>query len=284
MGDGALKVPAELGLRLSTVFMYDRLLFVEGPSDEAVFRELSKTLGFDLSKVNLGFVQMGGVRNFAHFAAEATLALLSRRRIRLWFISDRDERDDSEVMSMIERLGRGATLKVLSRRELENYLLDAEAVGRFLTEKRAAAGLSSSPPPTEEVNSAIVEEADCLKEEVIRLKFEASALKPIFLQRRDQVGSPEERLARAVEGLSERLRGLEGVRERIAADVEESWRNVALDRAPGSLILDRVARRYEVRFSKENGDSARLARLVVKEAIPDELRQVLREITDESLR
>src|SRR5262249_3940926 len=111
-GDGPLKVPAELGLRLSTVFMYDRLLFVEGPSDEAVFRELGRTLGIDLSKANVGFVQMGGVRNFAHFAADATIALLSRRRIRLWFISDRDEREDSEVRSMLQRLGQGATLKI----------------------------------------------------------------------------------------------------------------------------------------------------------------------------
>jgi hypothetical protein len=59
-GAGALRIPAELGLRLSTVFMYDRLLFVEGPSDEAVLRELAKTLGIDLATANVGFVQMGG--------------------------------------------------------------------------------------------------------------------------------------------------------------------------------------------------------------------------------
>ena len=81
-GDGVLKIPAELGLRLSTVFMYDRLVFVEGPSDEAVLRELAKILDYDLAKANVGFVQMGGVRNFAHFAAQATLELLTRRNIR----------------------------------------------------------------------------------------------------------------------------------------------------------------------------------------------------------
>jgi putative ATP-dependent endonuclease of the OLD family len=283
-GDGAVKVPAELGLRLSTVFMYDRLVFVEGPSDEAVLRELAKTLGIDLSKVNVGFVQMGGVRNFAHFAADATIALLSRRQIRLWFISDRDERDDSEVRSMVECLGHGATLKVLNRRELENYMLDPEAVGHFLAEKRAAAGLSTEPPSRQEITASIGEEARGLKDEVIRLRYEGSALKPIFLQRRDQAGTPEERLARAVEDLSDRLKSLVATRERIAADVEESWEKVALDRAPGGLILDRVARRYDVRFSKESGDSARLARLVSKEAIPEELQQILREVTDESPR
>jgi hypothetical protein len=81
--------------------------------------------------------------------------------------------------------------------------------------------------------------------------------------------------------LTNRLNGLAGTRAQIAAAVEETWEKVALDRAPGSLILDCVARRYDVRFSKESGDSARLARLVSKEAIPDELRQFLQEVTAE---
>ena len=279
-GDGALKVPAELGLRLSTVFMYDRLVFVEGPSDEAVLREFAKLLDIDLAKANVGFVHMGGIRNFAHFAAEATIDLLSRRRIRLWFIADRDEREEAEVTNMMERLGQRAALKVLDRRELENYMLDPEAVGFFLAEKRTAAGLPLVVPVLEEVDDAIKEEARGLKEEVIRLRCEGAILKPIFLQQRNQVGTPEERLTRAANDLSERLKHLATTRERIAADLEPGWEGVALDRAPGALILDRTARRYEVRFLKENGDSARLARLVRRGAIPEELRQILREITN----
>jgi putative ATP-dependent endonuclease of the OLD family len=80
--DGPLLLPSELGLRLSTVFMFDRLLFVEGPSDEAVLRTLAKTLKLDLTKSNIGFVHMCGIRNFAHFAAEGPLELLSRRKNR----------------------------------------------------------------------------------------------------------------------------------------------------------------------------------------------------------
>jgi len=185
---------------------------------------------------------------------------------------------------MVERLGQGTTLKVLDRRELENYMLDAEAVRRFLSEKREAAGLSAEPTPIQELTARIQEEARSLKDEVIRLRYEGSALKPVFLQRRDQKGTPEERLARAVEDLSCRLEGLPGTREQIAAEVEVSWERDSLDRAPGGLILDRVARRYDVRFSKEGGDSARLARLLSKEAIPEELRELLRDITDESPR
>jgi energy-coupling factor transporter ATP-binding protein EcfA2 len=43
--DAPVKLPAELGIRLSTVFMFDRIVFVEGPSDEAVLRELSRAAG-----------------------------------------------------------------------------------------------------------------------------------------------------------------------------------------------------------------------------------------------
>src|SRR5262249_36680969 len=89
--DGVFRIPSELGLRLSSLFMFDQLVFVEGPSDEAVLRELARTLGVDFAKANVAFVQMGGIKSFAHFAAGQTLELLSRRRIRLWFLADRDE-------------------------------------------------------------------------------------------------------------------------------------------------------------------------------------------------
>jgi putative ATP-dependent endonuclease of OLD family len=277
-GDGALRIPAELGLRLSTVFMYDRLLFVEGPSDEAVLRELAKTLDLDLAGANVGFVQMGGVRNFAHFAAQGTIDLLARRRIRLCFVADRDERDDDEVQEMVRRLGTSATLVVLERRELENYLLEPDAVARFIREKRVAAGLGDDGPPSEEVAVKLAEEARKLQSEVIRLRFEAVALRPIFLRVRGREGDARERLDRAATELGERIKELERVREGIKQDVEHDWDQVASSRAPGSLILDAVARSYGVRFTKESGDSARLARHLRLSGVVEELRRLLRDI------
>jgi putative ATP-dependent endonuclease of OLD family len=180
-GDEALRIPAELGLRLSTVFMYDRLLFVEGPSDEAVLRELAKTLDADFARANIGFVQMGGIRNFVHFAAQGTIDLLARRRIRLGFVADRDERDDLEVQKMVKRLGQSAGLKVLDRRELENYLFSPAAIVRFIEEKRSAAARQRDQSPSEsETQATIEEEARNLKDEVIRLRYEATVLKPVF--------------------------------------------------------------------------------------------------------
>src|SRR5437764_13310640 len=57
-------VPKELGIRLSSLFMFDRLVFVEGQSDEDVIREWASILGVNLSQANVGFLPMHGVHNF----------------------------------------------------------------------------------------------------------------------------------------------------------------------------------------------------------------------------
>ncbi len=98
-------IPRELGIRLSSLFMFDRLVFVEGKTDEGVLREFASIVGINLAQQNVGFVQMGGVRNFAHFAAEQTMSFLSKRRVGLWFMLDRDERTDSDVEKLKQTLG-----------------------------------------------------------------------------------------------------------------------------------------------------------------------------------
>lgn len=281
-GDGALKIPAELGLRLSTVFMYDALVFVEGPSDEAVLRELAKTLSLDLTRANVGFVQMGGVKNFAHFAAQATIELLSRRRIRMWFVTDRDEKDDAEVNDMIQRLGPSAKLTVLERRELENYLLNPVAVADFIQDKQRAAGTQLAAS-TEAVEAAIMEQARELKNEVIRLRVDKDMLKPVVMHSRTAVGTVEERLKWAADQLAARLTRLESDRARITAEVGKNWDSCAADKAPGGLVLDAVAKKFGVRFVKDKGDSARLAQLVGEHAIPDELKRLLREFAQSAI-
>jgi putative ATP-dependent endonuclease of the OLD family len=279
-GDGALKLPAELGLRLSTVFMYDRLVFVEGPSDEAVLREIAKILDLDLARANVGFVQMGGVRNFAHFAAQATLELLTRRNIKMWFVTDRDERDDEDVRQMLQRLGGATILKVLDRRELENYLLDPIAVTGFICDRQVAAQIQGTPPSPDQVKTAIAEEAKALKDEVVRLRVSKAVLRSIHLQNRTDEGSIEERLDRAAKDLLQRQQTLESERARIAAEVDQHWDAKAMLQAPGALILDGVAKRFKVRFRKDNGDSARLARLMRSNVVPEELKRLLEEIAE----
>jgi putative ATP-dependent endonuclease of OLD family len=137
VADAESELPKELGIRLSSIFMFDQLVFVEGMSDEQVIRSLAQTLNVNLSQANVGFVVMGGARNFTHYAARATLSLLSRRRVRSIFILDRDEKDQSQFDKLAEQLGGQANLHVLQRREIENYLIEPAVVAEYINDKRA---------------------------------------------------------------------------------------------------------------------------------------------------
>ncbi len=276
------RIPAELGLRLSTLFMFDRLVFVEGASDEAVLRELARQLDIDLARCNLGFVHMGGVRNFAHFAAEATLDVFTRRRIGLWFVADRDERDDAEVVRMMDRLGGRARLVVLRRRELENYLLDEAAIAEFVKEKQRLANLQSSRVDVESVRQVPQKEVDGLKEEVIRLRLERKMLGPVFLHTRELAGPIETRLDKGLQELTARLEKLAEERRAVEEATETEWQENAFNCVPGSTLLAKVAERFGVAFSKDRGDSERLARLLPVESINKELRDLLEDMSRET--
>lgn len=279
-GDGIMRIPSELGLRLSTVFMFDRLIFVEGPSDEAVLREIAQGLQIDLAKANIEFVQMGGVRNFAHFAAEGTLDLLSKRRIKMRFVTDRDERDDQEVKRMLDRLGERAELTVLGFREMENYLLDPRAFQAFVMEKRKAAGVKEGETPSiETITTALRDEAIALRDEVVRLRVEKRVLRSVHLQTRGSEGTPKERIDAAVKELTDRLAQIEDVRRQIEKEVETQWPEQAQALAPGTRILENTAKRFGITFNKEAGDSARLARCLSKESYHWDLREMLRQIS-----
>jgi putative ATP-dependent endonuclease of OLD family len=267
--NGAHRIPAELGLRLSTVFMFDRLVFVEGPTDEAVLRAFASLLGLDLAQACVGFVQMGGVRNFAHFAADATLDLLSRRNISMWFVTDRDERDDADVQGMAERLGERASLVVLKRRELENYLLEPNAIGAFISRKLAAAKSDAPCPTREAVAHTIRESAKNLKDEVIRLRLQKRVLKPVYLERKGETGTPPERIQKATAELKSRLARLDDEIAGVTAEVNSSWPDSALAAAPGCAILEAVAKSFGVTFNKLAGDSVHIARAFNEAAAVD---------------
>jgi putative ATP-dependent endonuclease of the OLD family len=64
------KIPIELGIRLSSLFMYDRLVFVEGPSDELMIREFCNKLSVNLSRGNVGFILLRGIGNLSYYAAK----------------------------------------------------------------------------------------------------------------------------------------------------------------------------------------------------------------------
>ncbi len=282
-GEGATRIPAELGLRLSTVFMFDRLVFVEGPSDEAVLREFAKTLGNDLTRANVGFVQMGGVRNFAHYAAEGTLDILVRRRVQMWFVIDRDEREEEEIERMLKRLGERARLFIPDRRELENYLLVAEAVTKLISGKKRRSADQTNVPNGKDVEAALHRAAVSLKDAVVKLRLENKVLRPIYLQSRGLEGQINERLEFARNEVAARTEGLAAQTTEITREVGTDWGpQKAYQVAPGARILDLACKEFGVGFDKDKGDSARLSRCIPKAEIHYDIKRLLQEITDGS--
>lgn len=279
------KIPKELGLRLSSLFMFDRLVFVEGPTDEAVLREWTSILGLNLSQANVGFVPMGGVRNFAHYATEATLSLLTKRQVGMWFIIDRDEREQTDVSKLEAHLRNKAKINVLSKRELENYLIVPRVVAEFIKVKQSMAKGPHATPDERSVAQAVLECADELKQFAIAKSVAKTLCTPLYLSAMlepdDLQGGIEPKLSGELErlrqGLEVRTASLQKVIEEKTHKVEGAWDREKLDLVPGDLLLDRACRRFGVRFKKDV-DSARLAALMDVSELDAQIKALIREI------
>jgi putative ATP-dependent endonuclease of OLD family len=279
---GLQTLPAELGLRPSTVFMHDSLVFVEGPSDEEVLREFADKLGLDLAKANVGFIRLGGITNLKSYAAQEVLSLFSQRQVRLWFVVDRDERDSLDIQKMQQQLGDRTNLFVLECRELENYLIDPRAVRKFIALK--GSNLSEQAlPAIGEIESTIKNISLGLKNDAILLRLKKQLLGPVYPNMKQQQRSPVvDQLVQAREELDQRLSRVGSLIKSTEEEVNQSWDENSINIAPGTLILDSFCRKYGFRFSKDKGDSLRLAKLMSADAIPPKLKEVLRDIATES--
>ena len=224
---------------------------------------------------------MAGARNFAHFAAESTLDLLSRRRIQMWFVTDRDEITDAEINRMIERLRGRAKLEVLPKRELENYLLDPAAISALIEEKQKFGGMNGPRATPEEVMRALQDDAISLRDEIVRLRLESQLLMLFFFRTRTNPGTVEERIRGGITALQDRLENISNLKSNIEQEVDQSLATRALDHVPGTRLLESVAKRFGVSFSKDKGDGERLARYLSISSINQDIIRLLREITRE---
>jgi hypothetical protein len=111
--------------------------------------------------------------------------------------------------------------------------------------------------------------------------LEKCSLTPIFLRTRTNRGTIEERITSAIKTLEERRNQVESERGSIEHELSQAWPTRALDLAPGTLILKRVAKRYNVSFSKEKGDGERLARNIPATHIDSDIRDLLNEISQD---
>jgi len=278
-------IPRELGIRLSSLFMFDRLVFVEGPTDEDVIREWASICSINFAQASVGFVPMGGVRNLAHFATEATINFLSKRRVSVFFVLDRDEREEAEVKRLATQLGDKAELIVLKKRELENYLLCPKAIAKFIELKYQLTGVKDSKKvDVTEIEKSISTCADALKDIAIERRVAKIACLPIYPNRNavldlgsgiTLVNRLKEEYNNQKERLSQLEEKLENTIEEQTKLVENNWSVKKQALVPGDLLLDNLCKLFEVRFNKER-DSARLASLMEEDEIDTEIKDILK--------
>lgn len=153
------EVFTELGVRLSDVLSADRLLLVEGPSDEELLAAWFPDI---LRQPRLAVIGAGGGDTARHASLLARWIKASDRigHRQVLFMRDRDELPEDAL----EKLASSGTVYVLGRREIENYLLSAEAIIKTLPEISSQV---SATPSVEELNQDMLDAANDLRPAMI---------------------------------------------------------------------------------------------------------------------
>jgi predicted ATP-dependent endonuclease of OLD family len=288
--NGEEEIVSELSLTLSSLFMFDRLVFVEGPSDSEILSIWAAKLDRHPIDRTVGFIKMEGVTNFKYFASGETLSFLKRRGVRMWFMRDRDEATDAELQILETRLGKNAKFVALQKRELENYMLCPRVLVEFIKRKQGHVdGDGERKVPTEEdVQHLLSECADKLKHVVVYLRVARNLCKPIYLQDRrmgksiSQTDNLKNELTERIRKARERLENIEsvipGVFEETENEVNMNWKHTREDLVPGARLIQTVCKRYGVTYKKKE-DGPRLANLMRPEEISDEIRRFILNFT-----
>jgi hypothetical protein len=158
---------AELGVSAADLWLSDRLLWVEGPSEEEVLSRVAQALLSQVQIASLAIRRMPeaasrfATKNAA--AAEAayqfcadTSRAVAALPVRMRFLFDADEKRP-EFRQRLEEASSGMAL-FLRVRELENLFLDAELLHKAL--HNLAEGLDIDPPSAEAVAEALARYLD----------------------------------------------------------------------------------------------------------------------------
>lgn len=271
-----------LGVRLSSLFMYDRIVFVEGPSDELVLREWAAKIGANISQRNVGFIPIRGIGNFTHYAAQEVVSFLTRRQVKVWMLLDRDERLDSDLAVMKERLGDAVVFFDTQARELENHLLVDYANLEYLAERK---GADFDPPAKERFWQELDECAGALRASTVEKRVASVLCTPLYSDRSalkkkefagDAILKSLEIMRKQVE---ERLGRLEEMRRQEADFINSVWDRDKLKIVSGAELLDEWYKRYGLRFDKMR-DGAKIAARMRPGDIPEFAIKMLKELAD----
>jgi predicted ATPase len=260
-----------LGVRLSDVLSADRILLVEGSSDQSILTEFFPDL---VRNPRLAIINGQGGDN-ARFAEMLESWVQTADRLgnrRILFLRDRDELS----ATLLEPLEASPAVHVLQRRELENYLLDTAAISKALMLQRPTLELDPIS-----VGASLRELADQFRPAVVikRVAWELAPIRLMDHELRDELAQAGVTLEQFRARIAERLPSepdLAGRIERFWADAERDvhsrWRDYWYELTPGSDVLKSLWARYGLSYDKRR-DGAVIARAMEKP--PEELQDVL---------
>jgi predicted ATPase len=260
---------AALGVRLSDVLSADRLLLVEGLPDREVLEAWFPDLLRD-SRVEI--IEAPGGDN-ARFADLLEGWMQSADRLpgrRVLYLRDRDELPKQ----LLDKLNASKAVHVLQRRELENYLLDPDAIAQVL----AARGRPVDPA---EIHTALRQAADALQGLVIlkRVAWEQASIRLMDRTLVNNLAREGPDLTRLQAAVAERLPS-DGLRDKLAerwaaveAEITANWAERWKDLAPGEEVLDSLWRKYLGAGFSKRMDGLAIAKAMAEP--PDELKTLL---------
>jgi len=250
-----------LGVHLADILSADRVLVLEGPSDQDVlvvwFPEVLRS-----PRVAVLYGEGGDNARHADQLAE-WLAGTDRAGLkRVLYLRDRDELSTAAL----RKLSSSPTVYLLERRELENYLLAPEGIVTALGSMELQ---DNNPPTTEEVVAVMNYAAESLRRKIVvnRVCRQIGPSQPLVGHKlRQELANAGADMEQITASVLSRMMTADDLRTQINELWTEAERDVArhqgeqlLAIAPGEEILDAIFLRFASRSYDKRRDGSALA-------------------------
>jgi predicted ATPase len=262
-----------LGVRLSDVLSAERLLLVEGPSDKEVLEAWFPT---ELRDPTLAIIpSMGGDNARYAPVLQRWLAEADKIQRRVLFLRDKDELPHD----LLEKMRASNVIHVLEARELENYLLNEDAIVQVLNARR---GSKTTPIERDRVASALEQAINglqraivvgrvCRRKEVIRLADHV--LRHELMRKNANLDALTSAILEKLPTPANLAEELSTIWREEEGEVNAAWRTKARYLAPGADVLGRVFTELTGQGYSKDTDGPALARAMT--APPSDLRDTV---------
>lgn len=286
----------ELGSKNSDVLLADFVLFVEGPTDEKIFKAWAKTLGIDFDSKNIFCITIGGSRNFDYYANSDVLQRISLKSpVPHLFIIDRDEKSEDTIQKIQSSV---KELHVLERREIENYLLFPKLILKAMKNKTQGnpdtlQKLQNVQP--KDIEQVLLFNIDELKHHVIVKRIKEEIGGGTFLPDRElnylikstkniDTRALTDKITKVIQVVLDEQCGEERIKQTVNEQflsVNKIWTEGNEEEkkkvVPGEEVLTEVFKEFGFNYDKMK-DGERIAQQMKKEDIPSEIKTIINKI------